>query len=321
VTCDGESIALSGEHLFADPAGAHVKVENEADQSLYLNFAPGRLGPWGGIVVPQGITDLSIQLPPGTAAVMCSDGHGGVTDQVPVEVVDQDGVFIPYFLQCGGESTSLTPSAAASSARDPNLPDPVSTIRAAAVGLTSSDVLELGGYPEAPNPVVRVVHGGDVVAAFDLSMTGNGWVASFDSCPGAGISLPPEPTPYPRGVFEWCPAQPFPEPGRDWAEQASAAALRFIQAYAAGDEAAVTELLDSSVPTDARFPIELVQGAEPTVIDTNAAGGSLVVFGCGNDVAAYTVAITVDDGTDSASLDFTVYLLLREDGWRVWSVY
>jgi hypothetical protein len=114
---------------------------------------------------------------------------------------------------------------------------------------------------------------------------------------------------------------PFPEPGRDWSEQASAAALRFVEAYTAGDGAAVGELLDSSVPTGARLSIALAQGDEAAVIETHAAGGSLVLFGCGDDVGAYTVAITVDDGTDSASLDFTVYLVLREDGWKVWSVY
>lgn len=38
-------------------------------------------------------------------------------------------------------------------------------------------------------------------------------------------------------------------------------------------------------------------------------------------VDAYTVTITFDDGTESASADLTVYLVLREDGWKVWVVY
>jgi hypothetical protein len=45
-------------------------------------------------------------------------------------------------------------------------------------------------------------------------------------------------------------------------------------------------------------------------------GGELVRFSCGNDVAAYTVAISIDDGTGSASADFTIYLVLREAGWK-----
>jgi hypothetical protein len=134
-------------------------------------------------------------------------------------------------------------------------------------------------------------------------------------------NLPPEPDPYPRGAFEWCPDPPFPEGGQDWSEQASAVALRFVGAYAAGDDAAAAELLDSSVPNGAEFPIELAQGAEPSVLSTNAWGGPLVEFGCGRDAAAYTVAIMMDDGTSSASLDFIVDLVFREDGWRVWAVY
>jgi hypothetical protein len=33
------------------------------------------------------------------------------------------------------------------------------------------------------------------------------------------------------------------------------------------------------------------------------------------------VAISIDDGTDSASADFTIYLVLREAGWKVWGAY
>lgn len=129
------------------------------------------------------------------------------------------------------------------------------------------------------------------------------------------------PDPYPRGAFEWCPGPPFPDGGLDWSEQASAAAQRFVGAYAAGDDSAVAELLDSSVPPSAEFPIELAPGAESSVISTNAAGGPLVEFACGIDAAAHTVAVTMDDGSESASLDFIVYLVLREDGWKVWAVY
>jgi hypothetical protein len=216
---------------------------------------------------------------------------------------------------------SLTPPVTLWSSRDSDLPDPVSTVRSEAVGIAPSDVLELAGYPQAANPVVRLVRGNDVVAVFDLSMTGPGWAVSYVACAGTGISLPPAPDPYPRGAFEWCPGPPLPEPGPDWSEQASAVALRFVGAYAAGDDAAVAELLDSSVPTRAEFPIELAPGEEPRVISTNAWGGPLVEYPCGSDAAAYTVAITMDDGTSSASLDFTVYMVLRDDGWKVWALY
>lgn len=49
--------------------------------------------------------------------------------------------------------------------------------------------------------------------------------------------------------------------------------------------------------------------------------GRVVNYSCGNDVDAYTAAVTIDDGTDSASADVTVSLIPREDGWKVWGVY
>jgi hypothetical protein len=42
---------------------------------------------------------------------------------------------------------------------------------------------------------------------------------------------------------------------------------------------------------------------------------------CGPEVAAATYAVTFDDGTDSASLDFTLYVIKRSDGWSVWGAY
>jgi hypothetical protein len=321
VTCDRRSISLNERRVLADPAGVHVIIGNGAEVGMYFQFAPAELGPWGGMRVPPGTTDLAIQLPPGTATVRCSDGDSAVTDQVPVEVVDADGLFIPYSLSCAGESMSLTPPATLRSSRDSGFPDPVSTVRAEAVGIGPSDVLELGAYPQAASPVVRLVRGNDVVAVFELTKKGVGWNVSYEACAGAGISLSPAPDPYPRGAFEWCPSPPFPESGRDWSEQASAVALQFAEAYAAGDDATVARLLDSSVPTGAELPIELAKSAEPRVISTNAWGGPLVEYACGSDAAAYTVAITMDDGTDSASLDFTVYLVLRDDGWKVWALY
>jgi hypothetical protein len=75
------------------------------------------------------------------------------------------------------------------------------------------------------------------------------------------------------------------------------------------------------VPPGAVFPVALAEGVDPVVFGTNARGGELVEYSCGSDVDAYTVAITIDDGTESASADFTVFLVPSEDGWKVWGVY
>ena len=84
----------------------------------------------------------------------------------------------------------------------------------------------------------------------------------------------------------------------------------------AGDDATLADLLDEAVPRDVEvrahvFSVDVLEdGTEPAVIGAHAWGGKLVRFSCGNDVAAYTVAISVDDGTNSAGADFTVYLVL-----------
>jgi len=51
------------------------------------------------------------------------------------------------------------------------------------------------------------------------------------------------------------------------------------------------------------------------------ARGPSVSFGCGPGVGARTWAVTINDGTGSASLDFVIYLLRRTDGWNVWASY
>jgi hypothetical protein len=64
-----------------------------------------------------------------------------------------------------------------------------------------------------------------------------------------------------------------------------------------GDKARLAEVLDASVPASADFTAVLAEGVEPTVGSTDAHGGQIVNYGCGNDVDAYTVAVTIDDGT------------------------
>jgi hypothetical protein len=127
--------------------------------------------------------------------------------------------------------------------------------------------------------------------------------------------------PSPRGWFEWCPEGPFREPDPDWSEQASEIAVRFARAYAGGDQATLAEVLDASVPIGAEFTVALAEGAEPTVVGTSARGGQIVNYSCGKDVDGHTVTVTIDDGSESASADFTVFLVPREDGWKVWGVY
>jgi hypothetical protein len=61
---------------------------------------------------------------------------------------------------------------------------------------------------------------------------------------------------------------------------------------------------------------------EETVSDAyTGSKDALVPAACGTEVAAATYAVTFDDGTTSASLDFTIYVIKRPDGWKVWGMH
>ncbi|MGH2589319.1 MAG: hypothetical protein ACRDGW_00810, partial [Actinomycetota bacterium] len=308
VACDRTMIE-SDVRVVARSTGVHVIVDNTSADPLFFQLAPERLGPWGGIEVQPGITELALQAPPGTMTIRCST-EGSPTDEIAVEVLDPESLFVPFTVTCPGvPEIAYTISVTAWEGTEA-VPEPVEFVRSRVEGLLPSDIVEGAGYPEAPNPAVRAVRDGAVVAGFELYLDNGQWGVGGTWCSEMGIVVPPGPDPYPRGAFEWCPAGPFPETGFQWRERASEAAVQFVHADMNGDETTVTALLDESVPAGADFPIALA-GDAAVVIGASAAGGELVRFACGPDVDAYTVAITIDDGTDSASMDFTVFLVFR----------
>lgn len=325
VTCDRTAIGVDARSVAAGPRGVHVVVENTSTQPLSLVVAADPQGPVNATPVEPGITELALQPPPGDVVLYCIAEFGEVgTDLIEVEVVDPQALFVQFDLTCPGRPVSerSIPIAAWDHVDPAGAPDPVEFLRSHAQGLLPSDVVEPAGYPEAADEVVRVVREGAVVGAFGEPYRQFGeWTVGGVWCSEIEITIPTPPEPYPRGAFEWCPEPPFGEPGVQWEERASEAAVQFVRAHMNGDQATLNALLDESVPAGADFPIVLAEDAV-VVIGTSAAGGEVVRFGCGPDVDAYTVAITIDDGTDSASMDFTVFLVFRGvNGWKVWAVY
>jgi hypothetical protein len=255
-------------------------------------------------------------------------------DGESLHIVDPAGIWHDFALACRG--TDQAPlEAIDGGARPETSSDVVELIRQTVPGIADSDVIEYAAYPGAPRGEqwdYRVVRGGEVLARLGV-LTGDGQsTIVVEACSSSGIGTagaspvtagesPPIDDPYPRGWFEWCPDGPFLEPGPDWSEQASEIAVRFARAYAGGDQATLAEVLDASVPIGAEFPVAVAGRVGPTVVGTNADGGQIVNYSCGKDIDGHTVAVTVDDGSESASADFTVFLVPREDGWKVWGVY
>jgi hypothetical protein len=122
------------------------------------------------------------------------------------------------------------------------------------------------------------------------------------------------------GTFAACPStdDALPIGGGDGAA-AEDAARAFVQASTIGDDAARAALLD---PAGATNNVAVSSTAsDPVLASAAGSGDPVVVGGCGQAVADATWAVQIDDGTDSASLDVTLYLIHRSDGWKVWGAY
>jgi PASTA domain len=182
-----------------------------------------------------------------------------------------------------------------------SMPDAVQTVMSAdlAVGRVGT---RTGGEP------------GTIVAQFPPSGT--------SAPPGSPVDLFVSTSVYPRGAFEWCPDVPGTRPvGPALGQEAGQVALRFSRAFLSDHWRTVRLLLDpAALPLRKR--LWTVAGT-PSRIKVGAFGvhGPLVAYGCGKDVAGRSVVVAVDDGTNSASADFNLYLVRRADGLRVWLSY
>jgi hypothetical protein len=126
----------------------------------------------------------------------------------------------------------------------------------------------------------------------------------------------------PPGVFQWCPdAKGSLPPDSNAAAEASDVALKFSKAYASGDNVTARSMADAGAFDQTFWSVTGQADAISVQNAVSADQDGLVTTGCGPEVAARSYAVTLDDGTASASLDFTLYLIHRTDGWKVWGSY
>ncbi|HYZ10537.1 MAG TPA: hypothetical protein VE962_01430 [Actinomycetota bacterium] len=107
----------------------------------------------------------------------------------------------------------------------------------------------------------------------------------------------------------------------DASAQAVDVAVRFTTALRSGDEATAAALLDP-----AGEGVDDIIGSRGPIPARAVADGPVEGYGfverdCGTDVADRSWFVIVDDGSDSASLDTTLLLIRRDDGWRIWGAY
>jgi hypothetical protein len=328
VSCTDTGTQISTPIVQPQPDGVHIVVDNTTGTDLGLQIQD-----FGGDNAPMGTSEIVRPIPPGVYGLNCTTSSTAAepTTYETFEVQDPRGIWVSTDLTSCMSASGIAAASSTGSTGDivGVQGTPVEVVTSTISGLLATDIVEPAGYPSTTDEAnVRVVRDGKVVATYHLFPDDHGgwYIDSASACDGTDLaslgSSNATSSSYPRGAFGWCPdLADAPEPGRNWADQASAAALRFVDAYEANDAAVLAQLTDPSVPSDAVWPISVSPGATPSLTGTNARGGDLVNFGCGNDVDAYTAAITIDDGTNSASLDFTLYLILRSDGWKVWGAY
>jgi hypothetical protein len=330
VSCSDAGTQVSTPVVQPQPDGVHIAVDNSTGADLGLQIKD-----FGGDNAPMGTSEIVRPIPPGVYGLACTDPHSSAEPTYqPFEVQDPASLWISTDLT-GCTSASGVAGSSAGSA-DGSSSDivggqgtPVEVVTSTISGLMPTDLIEPAGYPSMTDEAnVRVVRDGDVVASYHLfpDSQGGWYIDSAQACEGTNLaslgSGGASSTTYPRGWFESCPDVAGTLPLDQGSEQEGAdIALQFARAYLAGDDAAVAELEDSSVPKDPNWMI----AGTPDGISVFASGpndpGGIVEFGCGPEVKARTLAVVFDDGTDSASADFTLFLLLRSDGWKVWGAY
>jgi hypothetical protein len=158
--------------------GVHIQFVNETGKDLAFSIEDPSEGGMGADT-REGTSSQVVDLHPGTVSIACYDAFsedGSEVAKTPLEIVDEDGVWIPARLTCA-EAFSTHADYALDARGDP---DPLEAARG---GLDSymqaGDVVEPAGYPEGETPLYRLMRAGEVLAIVDLEDDGaGGWLPS-----------------------------------------------------------------------------------------------------------------------------------------------
>jgi hypothetical protein len=194
VVCDANGTRVLTPEVRAQTDGVHIRVDNrtDADRRIFLTYANGA---GGGASAPPGVTDLpnayggtALRIPPGPTLIRCVDpaDPAGDVKNVGLEVVDPDGVWTPTSFDC---PEVVTGSPLYTSDAKGQAGDPVELARQHFQGLLPTDVVELAGYADEGDPIVRVVRDGATIATIEyFQAQDGGWLEdSVSRCTDADI--------------------------------------------------------------------------------------------------------------------------------------
>lgn len=156
--------------------GVHVRFVNETGEDLSFSIDDPTEGGMGS-GAPRGTSTHVVDLHPGTASIACYDAFaedGGKVPRAPLEIADEDGIWISAKLDCTASFTGTSDYVAGV----PGDADPLEAARQALASyMQPADVVELAGYPDAATPLYRLVRAGEVLAVVGLLDDGaGGWL-------------------------------------------------------------------------------------------------------------------------------------------------
>ena len=167
VACEEDGVRIETPSVKPQPDGVHVEILNNAgsERSFSISSADGG---GMGLGASPGTSTQVVDIEPGTLTVACGDPATEPDAGEPLEVVDDDAVWVSTRLSCPERFSEVADYAVGARGETS---DPLEAARKAVegYGLEPDDVFERAGYPEAETARVRLVRGGELLAVVDLS--------------------------------------------------------------------------------------------------------------------------------------------------------
>jgi hypothetical protein len=158
--------------------GVHLEIVNETGGERAFSATDAQGGGLGGNA-PTGTSTQVVDLGPGTLTVSCEEPETEPGPGEPLEVVDEDGVWVSTRLDCEEQFSAVLDYVMGAEGESA---DPLDAARKGLEGyrIEPDDVFELAGYPEAESINVRLVRDGESLAVVHLVPDGAGkWLVDM----------------------------------------------------------------------------------------------------------------------------------------------
>jgi hypothetical protein len=191
VICERGAIRLETPVVRAWEDGVHFRFENPGDAAEFsLHHRTWAYGTAEGGDLPGAASDGRSSIAPGHVLVACiPERLGSYSDpdaqKAVLEVVDPEGLYVPWDLACGsGRQFPMRLEAADK--------ESVTEAFRRVPGVEPSDRFRRPLYPRSPLhwPTFIVFRDGQAVARIGAPGQGDEWELLVDACPGSGIEEP-----------------------------------------------------------------------------------------------------------------------------------